>query len=141
MRSPYAHARINSIEKTDALKSRDVVAILTAEDFIKLTKAGCQMFPLPPQGSSEWVRGVKAVWKYPIAVNKTRYVGECVALVVNKNPYNLFDAVDKVNVYYEPLKPIVSVEQALKGDVLVYDELKDNIAMKYSFRNTSTLNA
>ncbi|MEM4414952.1 MAG: xanthine dehydrogenase family protein molybdopterin-binding subunit, partial [Candidatus Caldarchaeum sp.] len=137
VRSPYAHAQILKIDKSDALKSHDVVAVFTAADFVKLVRPGCHMFPLPPQNSPEWVKGVKAVWKYPIAVNKARYAGECVAVVVCKNLYAVYDAVEKVNVDYHPLPPVLTIEQALKGETLLYEELGDNVAMNYTFRSVS----
>jgi len=111
LRSPYPHARIVKIDKSEALKSSKVVGVFTFEDIKHVLKPGCHMFPHPSEGSSEWVRGVKAVWRYPIAQYKTRYQGECVAVVVCKTPYDIDDAIELVNVEFEPLPPVINVEK------------------------------
>lgn len=124
--SPYAHARIISLDFREALKLKGVRMVLTGEDCVK------HLNPLPvtvgdysqPPYNWHW-RTVKA---YPLAVGKVRYVGEPVAAVVAEDPYTAEDALDLINVEYEPLPVVTNVEEALKKDApLLYEEWGDNI--------------
>lgn len=123
--SPYAHARIRKI---DASKARDlpgVVYVLTGEEVVEKTK------PLVSRAAAK-----SPTSHYIMAVGKVRYFGEPVAAVVAKDKYVAHDALELIDVEYEPLETISSIDQALKpGAPLLYEELGKNelISDKFSF--------
>jgi 2-furoyl-CoA dehydrogenase large subunit len=89
LRSPHAHADIVSIDLSQAMQARGVVAVLHGEDIKALT--------------SSLVVGVKApVECWPMAVGRVRYVGEPVAIVIATDRYRAEDAVDLIDVRYAP---------------------------------------
>lgn len=109
VRSPHAHARIKSIDVSPALNLAGVRTVLVGEDV------------------REWARPFVVGVKQPmehwcIAVDKVRYIGEPVAVVVAQNRYVAEDALDLVDVEYEPADATVSVESALAQDAPVLHE-------------------
>lgn len=116
LRSPYPHARIKAIRVERAERMPGVRAIITGQDVASLTNP----FPV----------GVTAPVKYyALAVDKVRYVGEPVAVVVAKNRYLAEDALDFIEVEYEQLPAVVDIEQALKEDApILHEEVGSNIA-------------
>lgn len=115
LRSPHPHANIKNIDVTEAVKIPGVIGIVDGKQVEQLTK------PLPV--------GVNAPQKYyPIAVDKVRYVGEPVAVVVAENRYTAEDAMDKIKVAYEPLDVVVDIEEALKSESPpLHEEVGSNI--------------
>ncbi|MFQ5899372.1 MAG: xanthine dehydrogenase family protein molybdopterin-binding subunit [Candidatus Methylomirabilia bacterium] len=109
LRSPYAHARIVAIDASEALKAPGVVGVITGAD------AQAQTRPFSV--------GVSAPIKYYcMAVDKARFVGEPVAVVVARARYLGEDALDQVRVEYEPLPAVVDPERALEVDAPVLHE-------------------
>ena len=92
-----------------------VIAVLTGEEVGQMSKP----FPV----------GVTAAFKYySAAVGKVRYVGEPVAVVVASDRYVAEDAMELIQVEYEPLPPIVHCEAALEADApVLHEELGNNI--------------
>ncbi|MGC8696227.1 MAG: xanthine dehydrogenase family protein molybdopterin-binding subunit [Conexivisphaera sp.] len=127
--STYAHARIKSVDVSEALKLKGVVMVLTGKDCIE----HCNPMPAvidfsKPPFNFHW-RTVKA---YPLATDKVRYVGEPVAAVVAEDPYVAEDALDLIKVEYEPLPVVTSIEQAMQKDApLLYEEWGDNVQTHY----------
>ncbi|MGA7668993.1 MAG: xanthine dehydrogenase family protein molybdopterin-binding subunit [Nitrolancea sp.] len=122
VRSPYAHARIVSIDASEALKAPGVVAVLTGEEIAKITQ---------PQGSPEQAPD-RRLERYPLAIGKAMYVGDAVAVVLGTNFYSATDAAELVNVEYEPLDPVVDAEAALAEDApLLYPDWGDNLAFRW----------
>ena len=122
LRSPYAHARILKIDASKALKQAGVVTILTGEDVVKMTK------PIP-------VGVVNPPKYYCMAVNKVRYVGEPVAAVVARDRYIAEDALELIDVEYEPLPAAVDPERAASRDApLLHEELGTNVAWHRTLR-------
>lgn len=121
LRSPYSHAKINDIQIQKAQSIKGVVAVITGKEVAQLTKP----FPV----------GVTVPVKYyPIAIDKVRYVGEPVAVVVAKNRYIAEDALEAIHVDYEPLTPVVDIEEALKPDApVLHEEIGSNIANQRTF--------
>ena len=122
LRSPHAHARLAAI-RTDAARALPgVAAVLTGADIQKL--------------SSSLVVGVKApVECWPIATDRVRYVGEPVAVVVATSRYLAEDAIDLIEVDYEPLPAIVDPVAALApAQPLLHDGLGSNLASERTFR-------
>ncbi len=121
LRSPYAHARIKSIDTSEAEKLPGVVAIVTGED----AKAMTNPIPSVPEG-----------WGgYCLATDKVRFVGEPVAAVAADNRYVAEDAVERINVEYEPLETVVDAHRALDEDApLLFEEHGSNLILAKDFR-------
>jgi carbon-monoxide dehydrogenase large subunit len=116
VRSPFAHALINGIDSTEAAKAPGVVAVYTAEDL------GLPALPLFIEVNAQCPR-------YPLAIDRVRFVGEPVAAVVAETATAAADALELVDVDYEPLAAAVDPEQALEPDAPTqFPELGSNIA-------------
>jgi 2-furoyl-CoA dehydrogenase large subunit len=116
LRSPYPHARIKAIRTEKAEQMPGVKGVVTGQDIAELTK------PFP-------VGVTVTVNYYSLAVDKVRFVGEPVAVVVAKNRYLAEDALDAIEVEYEPLPAVVDIEKALEPDApILHDEVGSNIA-------------
>ena len=111
VRSPLAHARITGIDAAAAREAPGVVAVLTAADTADLPAPGDEPMTEPL-----------------LASDRVRYVGEAVALVITEDGYLGVDAAELVSVDYEPLPAVVTVEDALRGDVLLFDGTSSNLA-------------
>ena len=122
LRSPHAHANIESIDTSQAMQARGVVAVLHGEDIKALT--------------SSLVVGVKApVECWPMAVGRARYVGEPVAIVVATNRYLAEDAVDLIDARYEVRPAVVDPRAALSPEApVLHDGFGGNVASDRSFR-------
>lgn len=119
LRSPYAHARINSINTDAARNSTGVVAIFTGSDIEG------RVGNVPTAAALE---GLK-VPKYPVlALGKVFFVGQPVAAVVATSRYAARDAVDLIEVDFEPLDVVVDAEAAAQGGPVIHDDFGDNIA-------------
>ena len=124
VRSSCAHARIKSIDVTAARTMPGVRAVYTGADIAQRVK------PLRVGGSS-LLRPVKL---YPLAVDKVRYFGEPLAVVVADNRYLAEDATEMVSVDYEILPVAIDTEAAMKpGAPPVHEDVGSNIVYKYHF--------
>jgi CO/xanthine dehydrogenase Mo-binding subunit len=124
VRSPHPHARILGVDAEAARQIPGVVAVVTGAEAAELVD------PLPDSGPAP-ERHVFRV----LAVDKVRYVGEGVALVIAESRYIAEDARDYVEVDYEPLEPIVDpIAAAQDTSNLVHDALGSNIAYERTFR-------
>ncbi len=119
VRSQYPHARIKSVDASDALKAPGVVGVYTWRDLEK----GLKPFEL---GRSDPF--------YPLARDKVRFVGEPVAVVVAEDPYKAMDAAELVVVDYEPLDAVASVDEALReGAPRIHEAAPDNIGFDKTY--------
>ena len=124
VRSSCAHARIKSIDVTAARTMPGVRAVYTGAEIAKRVK------PLRVGGSS-LLREVKL---YPLAVEKVRYFGEPVAVVVADNRYLAEDATEAVSVDYAMLPVVIDTEAAMEpGAQPVHDDVGSNIVYKHHF--------
>lgn len=123
LRSPYGHARITRIETEEASKHPGVVAVYTAEDL--RGKVGNMPIGvlLPPHIEKGMGR------RGPLAEDKVRHYGDPVAVVIAQDAYTAYDALELINVDYEPLPAAIDVEQAMQADApVVYEEFGTNLA-------------
>jgi carbon-monoxide dehydrogenase large subunit len=116
VRSPLPHARIVSIDASRARALPGVVAVFTGDDVVE--QAMMVDAPIP---------GYQRATYYPLARDKVRLVGDPVAIVVAVNRYVAEDARDLLDVEYEPLPPVATMEQARTSDTHVFDELGTNV--------------
>jgi len=119
VRSPYAHAKIKKIDFSKARESPEFIASLTGEELVKLGVAPLVQFPMQ-----------KPANRYQLAVEKTVYVGEAVAAILARNRYAAEDLVDDVDVEYEELPTVATIEEAKKNSTIIFEAWKDNIALK-----------
>lgn len=109
VRSPHAHARIRGYDARAALAVDGVVGVITGADVAKSTRP--------------FSVGVTApIHYYCAATDKTRFVGEPVAVVVARDRYVAEDAAERVVVDYEPLPAVVDPERALEPSAPVLHE-------------------
>lgn len=109
VRSPYAHARIKSIDASAALALDGVLAVLTAED-------------LRPLGL-HWMPTLAGDKQMVLADGKVLFQGQEVAYVVAKDRYIAADAVELVEVDYEELPVITDPFKSLESDVVLREDL------------------
>ena len=110
VRSTEAHALIKGIDVSAALECEGVIGAWTAADL--------ELPPLP---------GVPGLERPALAIDKVRFVGEAVAVVVAENKYAAADGTELVIVDYEPLGAVTSIEEATAENApLLYDELGSN---------------
>jgi aerobic carbon-monoxide dehydrogenase large subunit len=123
VRSPHGHARIKSIELTDAAKAPGVVAIYTARDF-----DGVLSGAMPVTNSFVADKKQPIGWAY-IAKDEARYHGEIVAVVVAEEKYQAADAALLVSVDYEPLPAVIDLDKALEPkSPTAHTGIPDNVA-------------
>jgi carbon-monoxide dehydrogenase large subunit len=120
VRSPYAHARIVSVEVDSARDAPGVVAAFSGAELMEDWKASLPTAWLPTEDT-------QAPPHYPLAADKARYVGDAVAVVIADSRAAAKDAAELVAVEYEPLGVVVDPEAALADDApLVHDDLGTN---------------
>ncbi len=121
VRSPYAHARIRAIRTEKARQHPGVVAVFTGKDMLD---DGVGSLP------TGWQIGpdMKEPPHYALAVDKVRYVGDGVAVVIAETKAAARDAAELVEVDYEELPAVVDAAEALKeGAPLVHDDAPGNL--------------
>jgi carbon-monoxide dehydrogenase large subunit len=121
VRSPYAHARIRSIDASSARSMPGVIGVFTGADLQDQWAA-----PMP----CAWTvtPDMKSPAHYPVAVGTVNYVGDPVAIVVGEDAYGVRDAADAVAVDYDPLPPVLDLEAALGDEALVHADLGSNVS-------------
>jgi carbon-monoxide dehydrogenase large subunit len=125
VRSPYAHAKINSIDVSQALQREGVVAIYTANDLGDYWKPGPLLVSPPP------VEGIvfNEKTQVPLAKDKVKFAGEPVVMVLAESRYIAEDALSDIQIDYEPLEAVVDIEKALHTDSpIIHDDIGSNVA-------------
>ncbi|HYY22312.1 MAG TPA: aerobic carbon-monoxide dehydrogenase large subunit [Thermoleophilaceae bacterium] len=109
LRSPFAHARIRSIDTSRAEALPGVVAVVTGE--------------LLAQHNLAWMPTMSGDTQAVLATDKVRMQGQEVACVVAEDVYVAHDALELIEVDYEPLPPVISPQQALEeGAPIIRDD-------------------
>ena len=120
LRSPYAHARVRNISTAAALALDGVAAVFTYADIAHLAKPiPMRVFPLP---------GLEHYLQTPLSADTVRHTGEAVAVVVAESRYAAEDALDLIEVDYEPLPAVTGVAEALSDAVVVHPANGTNLA-------------
>jgi carbon-monoxide dehydrogenase large subunit len=155
LRSPYAHARITNIDASAAREQPGVVAVFTDEDLAQdlggsaleadsapgyavdvddspggeagVTPTGTE--EAPPRSFTGWpvTEDIKIPDHWPLARGEVNFAGEPVAVVVATDRYKAQDALEFIEVDYEPMGVVTDVEEALEeGSPLVHEKFGTN---------------
>ncbi len=106
VRSPFAHARITSVNVSAALAEPGVIAAYSGADFAAEQGSLPCAWPVTPD--------IVIPNHPPMATDEVRYVGEAVACVVARDRYAATDALNAIEVDYEPLPPVLDMRTALE---------------------------
>lgn len=125
LRSPYAHARILSIDTSEAEVAPGVVCVVTGKDLAEWTTT---LRMAPP------IDGLKPVEMTTLPIDKIRFNGDLVACIVAADRYLAEDALEFLEVDYEPLAAVVDMFAAQEpGSALIDDDLDSNLVSHQSF--------
>jgi carbon-monoxide dehydrogenase large subunit len=131
VRSPLAHAKINSIDTSAAEAVDGVVAVVTGEMLAGYNLA--------------WMPTLSGDTQAVLATDAVRFQGQEVAAVVATSPYAAKDGAEMVMVDYEPLDPIVSPQQGLEPDAPIIrtdlDDKTDNVAYEWEAGDEAAVEA
>jgi aerobic carbon-monoxide dehydrogenase large subunit len=126
LRSPYAHARITSVDVSAAKELPGVIAAFSGADFADEQGSLPCAWPV--------TKDIVIPNHPPMAVDEVRYVGEAVAVVVARDRYTAADAVEAIEVDYEPLPPVLDIRTALdEGSPKVHEA--GNKSFEWPFGN------
>ena len=133
LRSPHAHARITRIDVSAARAIPGVVAVLTGAD----VNASCGLVPCAAD-----IPNLKAPKHTVLAGDRVYFVGHAVAVVVASDPYIARDAIDAIDVDYDPLPAVANAEEAVKsGTPLTHPDLESNIAYTHTVAGGGDIDA
>lgn len=132
VRSDYAHARLLNVDVSAALEAPGVVAVITGEEMKTQCRSMRQPVLLPNLPA-------KYPTYYGLAVDKVKFHGDPVAMVIARDKYQAVDAAELVVVDYEELPVVLDPETALAaGAPLVHDEEADNLMFEMTFTGGGT---
>jgi carbon-monoxide dehydrogenase large subunit len=128
LRSPHGHAKIGRINTEQAKALPGVIAVYTGQDLID---GGVGKLPCG------WnVPDIKVPPRWPLAVDKVLHVGDGVVAVVAETPYIAYDALDLIEVDYEPLPAVVDGRAATApGAPQLHEEIPNNVSYTWSLGN------
>lgn len=122
VRSPYAHAHIKDINLEAARTLPGVIAAFSGDELVRNMPTLELITSLP---------GLKVPQRRPLALDRVRYVGDPVAVILAEDRYIAEDARDLVEIDYDVLPAVIDPEEALAPDApLLYEELGSNIAIQ-----------
>lgn len=124
LRSPYAHAKIVSIDTSKAKAHPGVVAVFTGEDMADLNPLPCAWQAGRVQNNVNTPRA--------LAVGEVHFAGDAIALVLAEDRYVARDACDLIDVEYEPLPVVVDARKATEpGAPQLHENAPNNIVMEW----------
>ncbi|TDI62987.1 MAG: xanthine dehydrogenase family protein molybdopterin-binding subunit [Alphaproteobacteria bacterium] len=122
LRSPHAHAEIVSIDTIAAKALPSVAAVLIGSDIQQYSDPFITVLKRP---IDEW----------SLAVDRVRFVGEAVAVVIAEDRYKAEDALDLINVIYKPLPAVINPKEAAKENApILYPEAGSNVLSERHFK-------
>ena len=128
LRSPFAHARITNLDVSGALERPGVVAAFTGDDL-------ADQWTGDPMSFALWypTEDMKVPNHWPLARDEVNFMGDAVAAVVATDRYKAQDALEFIEVDYEPLDAVVDVEEALQeGAPLVHEDFGTNESLTFT---------
>lgn len=138
LRSPYAHARIKSIDLSRAQKAPGVVQIFTGTDLAEAKVGGlpCGWLIHSKDGSP-----MKEPAHPVLAQGKVRHVGDQVALVVAETQLQAKDAAEMIDVVYDELPAVIDLKTAAGGTSSVHDDVPGNVCYDWGHGNKDAVDA
>ncbi len=135
VRSPYAHARIERIDASDARRVAGVMAVLTHADTPGGTLPPFLWDTLPPSLVEALDPLIRPCHPPFLASDRVRFVGQAVVMLLAEDRFIAEDAAEMVRIDYEPLLPLASVEGALHPSApILHDGWPDNVAVRLEVR-------
>ncbi|MBA7602109.1 4-hydroxybenzoyl-CoA reductase subunit alpha [subsurface metagenome] len=117
LRSLYPHAKILNIDTSQAEKLPGVKGVITGKDTLGINFGVWRRFP-------------ELKDEQPLAIDKVRYIGDPVAAVAATDEYIAEEALDLIEVEYEPLPAVFDPLEAMQDDApLVHDSVENNISV------------
>ena len=131
VRSPFAHAAIGGIDASAALALPGVVAVLTAAD-VPAGPLPPFLWDTPPEKLVSALRPHLRPCHPPLLADRPLYAGQAIAVVVAESRYVAEDAAEVVEVDYDPLPSVATLERALADDApVVHEGWEDNVAVRF----------
>jgi aerobic carbon-monoxide dehydrogenase large subunit len=122
LRSPHAHAIIRGIDAAAARDMAGVLLIATAEDMKDLAGISADAGMANRDGSD-----IARPMRWPLARGRVRHVGEAVAMIVAETPEQARDALEAVQVEFDPLPDVIDPAAALQADApLLHGDVPGN---------------
>jgi carbon-monoxide dehydrogenase large subunit len=118
-RSPHAHARIKSLDLSQARRQPGVIGAFDG--------AAIAEFCTPWVGVLGHLKGIKSAVQHAVAIDRACWQGEAVAAIVAETRRQAEDALDHVVAEFDPLPAVVDMRASLQGDVVIHPELGDNV--------------
>jgi carbon-monoxide dehydrogenase large subunit len=119
LRSPHAHARLVAVRTVEALKLAGVAAVVTAQDLGNMGRIPVRLGPRP---------SIVACLQPPLARERVRYVGEPVAFVVAESRYVAEDALELLDVDYDPLPAVTDARRSVEpGAPVLHEGIGGNV--------------
>jgi carbon-monoxide dehydrogenase large subunit len=119
LRSPFAHATIKGVDTSRAGALPGVIAVVTGE--------------LMAQHNLAWMPTMSGDTEAVLATDKVRFQGQEVAAVIATDPYVAKDALELIDVDYEPLEPVVTPQRALESDAPVIRTDKEGVTSNHIY--------
>lgn len=116
-RSPYAHAKVTAIDTSAAENSDGVIAVYTHDDVAHLGNLLAQV--------------VVAKGRPLLADGEVNHLGEAIAMVVAETTSQARDAVELIEIDYEPMTPVIDLKEAAADKALVHEELGTNAVVTW----------
>ncbi len=147
VRSPHAHAIVKRIDAAAARTMPGVIAVLTGDDYVADGLKGAVQRANPAGAIDIKVRAfapekrpVLEEQQFPLALDRVRYPGEAVAVVVAEQPFQARDAAEAVAVEYEVLRAVTDAREAERAET-IWASAPDNIALDQEFGDAAAVGA
>jgi carbon-monoxide dehydrogenase large subunit len=128
LRSPMAHAKITSIDPSEAKTRPGVIAVFTGQDFAETQGNLPCAWPVTPDMVNPGAPS--------LAVTQVNHVGEAVAVIAARTKAEAQDALEAIDVEYEQLPPVLDMEEAIKdGATLVHPNTESNRSYTWAFES------
>ncbi len=130
VRSPFAHARITSVDTSEAKRSPNVVDVVTGQDLADTQGVLINAWPITPDQ--------KTPTHLPVAIDRVAFAGEVVAVVVARSAAEARDAAELVDVEYDELPAALDLKEAAaatpeNGGALAHPDLGSNKSAYWVF--------
>src|SRR5262245_22246662 len=142
VRSPHSHARIRSIDVSQAKAHPGVVAVFTGKDMAGVNSLPCGWDLRKAKNIPGVIQDLAMVPQRPLTGDVARHVGEPVAVVIADSQGAAVDAAEKVRVGWEPLPSVTATDTAAApGTVQIHADAPGNVAFKWALGDAAATDA